>query len=96
MQTKHGSSSQSFLALSTHWTCSSSNARVESSGRILAASVPLLTLIARSWLVSRCNLSLWSNALNLAVAAKDASKSNRSVCRSSGSSIDVQASNVYL
>jgi len=88
---------QSFFALaSTHWTCSSSNTWVESSRRVLAAPIPLLALIARSWFVSRCNLSLWSNALNLAVATKDARKSNRSVRRSGWGSIHIQASDINL
>lgn len=76
------------LILATRRTCcSSSNAGVESSWWIFAASVPLLALIARSRLLSWCDLGLGADALNLSMAAEDACESNGSVRRSGKASI---------
>lgn len=70
------------LILATSRTCSSSNAGVESSWWIFAATVPLLALIARSGLLSWCDFGLGTDALDLSMAAEDACESNWAVRRS--------------
>lgn len=82
-QTRRNSARQLILILeSTCRTSSSSNAGVERGRWIFTASISLLALIARRWLLSWCDLGLRADALDLSMTAEDTCECDGTIRRS--------------